>query len=44
MFDADMSIEFKFSNKNSDHLLMFTKGSIQIFNYMTDKIEQNSNG
>ena len=38
-FDADTSIEFKFSNKNINELLMFTKGQIQSFNYMIDKIE-----
>jgi hypothetical protein len=43
-FDADMSIEFKFSHKNIDHLMMFTKGSMQSFNYMTDAIEENAQG
>ena len=43
-FDADTSVEFKFSNENINHLMIFTKDTIMAYNYMTDSIRENDTG
>ena len=39
VFDKDTGIEFEFSNKNIEELILFSKSAISKFNYVTEETD-----